>query len=126
MDRARRSISERFWARRFQRDPAAVGRALIIGGHSYPIVGVMPGAFTSAATDVWLPSQTNAWLLRLRDARFVSGIGRLRPGVSAEAGGRELATIQQRWPGSFPRRMPGGLRRCARSKSRGSPTRGEG
>ena len=36
-------ISERFWARRFQRDPAAVGRALIIGGRSYPIVGVMPG-----------------------------------------------------------------------------------
>ena len=35
-------ISERFWTRRFQRDPAAVGRALVIGGRSYEIVGVMP------------------------------------------------------------------------------------
>ena len=96
-------ISERFWARRFQRDPAAVGRALIVGGRSYPIVGVMPGTFTGTATDVWLPAQTNAWLLRLRDARFLSGMGRLRPGVSAEAGGRELATIQQGLAREFPK-----------------------
>ena len=96
-------ISERFWARRFQRDPTAVGRPLIIGGRSYPIVGVMPGAFTSAATDVWLPAQTNAWLMRLRDARFVQGIGRLRPDVSVEAAGRELATIQDALAREFPK-----------------------
>ena len=96
-------ISERFWARRFQRDPAAIGRPLIIGGRSYPIVGVMPGAFTSAATDVWLPAQTNAWLMRQRDARFIGGIGRLRPGVSLETGGRELATIQEALAREFPK-----------------------
>ena len=96
-------ISERFWARRFQRDSAALGRPLIIGGRLYPIVGVMPGAFTSAATDVWLPAQTNAWLMRLRDARFVQGIGRLRPGVSVEVAGRELATIQEAFASEFPK-----------------------
>ena len=35
-------ISERFWARRFQRDRDAVGRGLIIGGRPYAIVGIMP------------------------------------------------------------------------------------
>ena len=29
-------ISERFWTRRFHRDPTAVGRALMIGGRPYP------------------------------------------------------------------------------------------
>ena len=96
-------ISDRLWARRFGRDPAAVGRPLIIGGRSYPIVGVMPGTFTSAATDVWLPSQTNAWLLRQRDARFMGGVGRLRAGVSVEAAGRELATIQEALAREFPK-----------------------
>jgi putative ABC transport system permease protein len=96
-------ISERFWARRFQRDSAALGRPLVIGGRSYPIVGVMPGAFTSAATDVWLPDQTNAWLKRLRDARFVQGIGRLRPGVNVDVAGRDLATIQETLAREFPK-----------------------
>jgi putative ABC transport system permease protein len=96
-------ISERFWERRFARDPAAIGRPLIIGGRSHPIVGVMPGAFTSVAVDVWLPAKTNDWLLRQRDARFVSGIGRLRPGVSPEAGARELATIQEGFAREFPK-----------------------
>jgi MacB-like periplasmic core domain len=49
-------IAERFWTRRFHRDPSTVERALVIGG-SYEIVGVMPHTFTSAATDVWLPAQ---------------------------------------------------------------------
>jgi predicted permease len=96
-------ISERFWTRRFERAPAAVGRALVIGGRSYAIVGVMPGTFTSAATDVWLPAQTNPWLMGVRDARFMSGIGRLRPAVSVEAAGRELATIQLALAKEFPK-----------------------
>ena len=96
-------ISERFWTRRFERAPAAVGRALVIGGRSYEIVGVMPGIFTSAATDVWLPAQTNPWLMGVRDARFMSGVGRLRSGVSVEAAGRELATIQLALAKEFPK-----------------------
>ena len=96
-------ISDRLWARRFGGDRAAVGRPLVIGGRSYPIVGVMPGTFTSAATDVWLPAQTNAWLLRQRDARFMQGVGRLRPGVSLEAAGRELATLQAAFAREFPK-----------------------
>src|SRR6516225_8728080 len=64
-------ISERVWARRFARSPSAVGSRLTIGGQGYTIVGVMPRAFTTAATDVWLPAQLSPWLLQQRDARFV-------------------------------------------------------
>lgn len=96
-------ISERFWTRRFHRDPAAVGRVLTIGGQPYEIVGVMPAAFTSAATDAWLPAQLSAMLMRVRDARFLGGVGRLRPGVSLEAAARDLASVQGALAREFPK-----------------------
>ena len=88
-------ISERFWTRRFNRDSSAIGRALTIGGKGYPIVGVMPASFTAATTDVWLPGKTNAWLLGQREARFVNGVGRLKPGVTIEQAARDLAIVQE-------------------------------
>jgi predicted permease len=95
-------ISERFWSRRFQQDPAAVGRALVIGGRSYQIVGVMPASFTSAATDAWLPAQIDPGLLAARQARFLNGIGRLRPGVELQAGAQDLIAVQQALGKEFP------------------------
>jgi putative ABC transport system permease protein len=96
-------ISERFWTRRFDRAPSAIGRALIIGGKGYPIVGVMAASFTAATTDVWLPSKTNAWLLTQREARFMNGIGRLKPGVTIEQAARDLALVQATLAQEFPK-----------------------
>jgi predicted permease len=96
-------ISERFWTRRFNRDPSAVGRALIIGAKNYPIVGVMPASFTPGTTDVWLPGKTNAWLLGQREARFLNGVGRLRPGVTIEQAARDLALVQEELARQFPK-----------------------
>ncbi len=95
-------ISERFWTRRFQRNPAAVGRALLIGGRSFEIVGVMPASFTNAAIDVWLPAQIGPDMLAIREARFLNGIGRLRPGVSIESGTRDLIAVQEALAREFP------------------------
>jgi predicted permease len=96
-------ISEGFWTRRFDREPSAIGRTLMIGGRSYPIVGVMPASFTGAATDVWLPGKTNAWLLGQREARFLNGIGRLKPGVTIEQAARDLALVQEGLAKQFPK-----------------------
>jgi putative ABC transport system permease protein len=95
-------ISDAFWARRFARDGSAIGHALAIGGRLYTIVGVVPAAFTSAATDVWLPMQTPPGLLRMRDARFLNGVGRLKAGVSIDAGARELSAVQDALGREFP------------------------
>ena len=95
-------LSERLWARRFRRDPDALGRALIIGGIPHRIVGVMPSAFTGAATEVWLPARFTPRMLQLREARFLGGIGRLRPGVSVDQGFRDLAAVQEALAREFP------------------------
>ena len=96
-------VSERFWTRRFHRDPAAVGRALLIGGRPYEIVGVMPGTFTGATTDVWLPAQISQGLMRARGARFLGGIGRLRPGIRVETAAADLVSVQSALGRQFPK-----------------------
>ena len=96
-------ISEAFWTRRFNRDPQAVGRALTIGGAPFQIVGVVPSTFTSATTDVWVPAQISDFLMRMRDARFLSGVGRLRPGVSVEQAGSDLVAVQNSLAREFPK-----------------------
>lgn len=95
-------ISERFWTRRFNREPSAVGRALTIGGKGYPIVGVMPASFTAATTDAWLPAKTSTWLLGQREARFLNGVGRLKPGITIEQAARDLALVQGELTRQFP------------------------
>jgi putative ABC transport system permease protein len=95
-------IGERFWERRFSREPAAIGGALTIGGRSYTIVGVMPATFTAAPTDVWLPAQFSPQLLQARGARFLGGIGRLRPGTTVEQAARDLAAVQLALANEFP------------------------
>ena len=79
-------ISDGFWRRRYARAADAIGRRLILGGVGYTIVGVMPPTFTSASTDVWLPAQAAHGMLRVREARFMSGIGRMKPGGESKTG----------------------------------------
>jgi predicted permease len=95
-------LSDRFWARRFGRERDAVGRALVIGGRPFTIVGVMPPAFTSGGIDVWLPAQIATSLMEIREARFLGGIGRLRPGTTLDAARSELEAIQAALGREFP------------------------
>ena len=92
-------ISEAFWNRRFARDPRAIERALLIDGQSYPIVGVMPRAFASGAIDVWMMAPN---LLPMRNARFMSGVARLKPGVSIGQARADIDRVQLSLGQSFP------------------------
>jgi predicted permease len=86
-------LSDRFWTRRFQRDPAVIGQTLKVNGQPLTVVGVappgfegtrvgalpdlfMPMMFARAIFDVpnWLTGPGNNWL-RI--------IGRIRRGVTA-------------------------------------------
>jgi len=51
-------ISDEYWHRVLDGDPAALGKSLVVGNGRYTIVGIMPPEFTGVdldATDVWLP-----------------------------------------------------------------------
>jgi predicted permease len=94
-------ISEALWERRFRRAAAAIGGRLLARGVAYTIVGVMPRE-VAGSTDVWLPAQFAPGMLEAREARFLIGIGRLRPGVTIDEGRADLARVQSRLAAQFP------------------------
>jgi len=90
------------WTRRYHQSPAAIGRRLTLGGKGYTIVGVMPKEFQTANIDVWIPAQTPPSLMRIREARFYSGVGRMKPGVSIALAHDDLARVQRQLGEQFP------------------------
>lgn len=82
-------LSHALWTRVFQQDAGIIGRAIMLRGEPFTVVGIMPAGFNAGgATDVWAPVRSSA-----------SGEGggtnyglyaRLRPGVSWEQAGAEM------------------------------------
>ncbi len=102
-------INYNFWTRRYHNMPDVIGRRLILGGRGFTIVGVMPKPFfekfmgaASPEIDLWLPAQLSADLMRVREARFLIGVGRMKPGVTIPQAQGDLANIQRELGRQFP------------------------
>ena len=97
-------ISDRYWRRRFDADPTVVGKTIRIANASVPIVGVMPATFLfpDRQVDFWFPTPMNSWLEQIRQATWYVGIGRLKPGVTAEQARANLAIVQQQLAERYP------------------------
>jgi len=98
-------ISDRFWERRFGRDPSAVGETLRLDGVPTTIIGVMPegeeAKLLQPNADLWVPSaivQAQA----ISDARFVVVFAHLAPGVSITEAQTELDAIARRMSEELP------------------------
>jgi predicted permease len=91
-------LSHRGWDRLFSRDTAVLGRHLLVNGHRFEIVGVMPEGFrglTVTPDDYWAPLSMLGHvrpMYRGRDATVgIDIIGRLKPGISPQAALAQLA-----------------------------------
>jgi putative ABC transport system permease protein len=96
-------ISDPLWARRFQRRPDVLAQHLLLGGRRYAIVGVMPPTFDDPRVDLWIPAQLPPSLMHVRDARFMTGVGRMKPGVTVPAAQRDLARVQAELAQQYPK-----------------------
>jgi putative ABC transport system permease protein len=101
-------IADALWRRRFNADPAIVGRQILLNDNPVTVIGVLPPAFEnvlSPAADIWstlqydpaLPLNGREWGHNLRM------IGRLHDGVVAEQARQELETIARVRRDEFPR-----------------------
>ena len=98
-------ISERFWRRRFDSDPSAIGSALRFDNDSYTIVGVMPDgfAFPTPDVDVWYQFQVaGAPYAELRTLNWLIPVGRLRSGVTIDEARADMATVQADLGRAYP------------------------
>src|SRR5215208_1729057 len=94
-------ISHGLWTRRFGADPSIVGRSVTLNKEPFEVVGVMPAAFTYPADrriDVWIPLSYFGpdQIGRVRAARFMSVIARLKPGAAEPQLREELSAIAER------------------------------
>lgn len=85
-------ISEALWVRRYSRDPAVLGKPLVLNAGTFTIVGVAPGDFDlPRGSDAWVTYAAISPSLLEKDATgMLDLVGRLRPGRTAEEGRREL------------------------------------
>ncbi|HTB14784.1 MAG TPA: ABC transporter permease [Bryobacteraceae bacterium] len=95
-------ISYGVWTRRYGQNLSVLNQRLVLAGKAYPIVGVMPKEFAAPSVDLWIPAQIAPFLMRLREARFFSGIGRMKPGVTMQQAQADLARVQQQLGEQYP------------------------
>ena len=117
-------LSNRVWTRDYGKDPAVLGKTLLIHGEPYTIVGVSPASFTGMLPmlqpEMWLPltwveevepagiqdtvpSPTGNTRLERRGQRWLFVKGRLKEGESAERARANLQVIMQQLEAAHPR-----------------------
>ncbi len=97
-------ISWSYWQRRFNGDPQALGRSIIVNGVPVTIVGVTPRAFfglqVGTHPGIWMPVAMEPLTQqpsRLGDGTLGVGLmGRLKPGISINQAGAEMRVLD-RW-----------------------------
>ena len=96
-------LSYGFWQRRFGGDSAVLNKTMVINGHPMTIVGVAANGFNGievgTTSDVMVPVMMKAQMtptwndLDNRRSRWVTVMGRLKPGVTPEAAEVQLNVV---------------------------------
>jgi putative ABC transport system permease protein len=98
-------LSHGLWVRRFGGESGVVGRSINIDGTPFTVVGVMPAGFSYPETrDLWVPLEYDErFRVSNRGAWYLQVVGRLKPGVSAEAASADVAAIAVELARQFPK-----------------------
>ena len=105
-------ISYDLWQKRFHGDPQIVGKVQRLNNVPHTIIGVAPdrfyGTFVGWAMNFWVPAsmeetfESGGYKLEVRDARWIEGYVRLKPGVTRAQAQDEISAIASRLEASYP------------------------
>ena len=115
-------LGHRFWQQRFAGDPDLVGRAVLLNGTPFSVIGIAPPGFNGPSVvndwDFWAPLATqrqirppspglrahlgNDDLLAPRQIAWLNIVGRLADGVSVAGAQASVDVIQQRLTAAHP------------------------
>src|SRR3954469_7316531 len=100
-DAAPAVISHALWTRRFNSDPAALGRTVQVGTHRVTIVGVTPPGFfglqVGSPVDITVPMWLSGNRLAAKENWWFSVVGRIRPDAPADQARAELENLFDRY-----------------------------
>jgi predicted permease len=100
-------ISSELWTRRLARDPAILGRKLMMDGHAHTVIGVLPEGFNVFRDDdIYEPftlrtGQGTGYLDR-GNHMALFGLARLRDGISEETARQELVALTASLEKTYP------------------------
>src|SRR3954447_16031798 len=99
-------LSYGFWQRRFGGDPTILNQSITVNGHPLTIVGVSAPGFSGlqvgSAADVMVPVMMKAQMtptwndLDTRRSRWLTVVGRLKPGMSVAQAATQMNVIYRR------------------------------
>jgi putative ABC transport system permease protein len=96
-------LSDALWKRRFDGDPAIVGRRVIIDGDPYEVVGVAPPRFQFPdGASLWAPLSFDPKKEPRRDARWLTVVGRIAPGRTFDDAASQMNVIGTRLAQQYP------------------------
>ena len=105
-------LSYAHWQRVFGGDSGVVGRHVLLNGHDFTVIGVLPRGFRGAdaglSHDLWVPVTLHGLLtpspgaLTGRDHRFLHIFARLRPGVTSDQAREDINAVQRALARTYP------------------------
>jgi len=105
-------LSYAYWVKEFGADPKILGRPFTMNDRVHAVVGVLPPLpeFPDA-NDVYMPTtscpfRSSQGMIANRDARVLTVLARLKPGVTLTEAQADLSTIGNRLALSYPKSYP--------------------
>ena len=94
-------VSYKYWQRRFNGDPAILGKTIQLEHQPYQVVGVAARRFTWNDADIYVPLKTTS-----DPAVFYDVEARLRPGISHAVAAQQIQPLVAQFEKEAPRRFP--------------------
>ena len=102
-------LSDALWRQRFGADPGIVGRAIVLSGEPFTVVGVMRPDFRFPAPDIetWIAQQFGENDRAERRSHNYGVVARLKQGLSMDGAAAEMRTVAQQITAEQPAFMTG-------------------
>jgi putative ABC transport system permease protein len=97
-------ISHGLWQRRYGGERGIVGKAMLMNGARYGVIGVMPRdfVFRNREMDYWIPTSFTPAVAALRTSHFLNVVARLAPGVTLEAAKDDMRRVDDALRRQYP------------------------
>jgi putative ABC transport system permease protein len=98
-------LSYSFWQTEFGGDGSVLGKTIFLDDTPYEVIGIMPADFhfPTRETQVWTTFRFQEEDYKDRNDNYLTGIGRLKDGVSLAAARSELTLIADRLQQQYPK-----------------------
>lgn len=105
-------LGHSYWKKRFNADPSAIGRTVLVNARPFTVVGVVPksflGTYTLVEFDAYMPlgmtypESEYKELIERRDNHELRVLGRLKPGVSRRQAQAAVDVIARQLEQQYP------------------------